>query len=100
MSSYLMLFHFTSQGSENIREVPARIDAAKGLARELGGEVKQCYGLMGRYDTMLVLEAPNDQAAATIALAIGKQGNARTETYRAFPEAEFRQLVSTVPGKR
>ena len=100
MSSYVMLFNLTSQGIERLEESPARVDAAKRVARELGGEVKHFFALMGRYDSMFILEAPNDEAAARIAMAIGKQGNVRSETCRAFSEAEYRQLVAGVPGAK
>jgi uncharacterized protein with GYD domain len=98
MSSYVMLFKFSDQGIQKVEESPARVEAARRLCRELGGEVKHFYGLMGRYDTLFVLEAPDDQTAARIGAAIGKQGNVRGETLRAFPEDEYRQILSKLPG--
>jgi uncharacterized protein with GYD domain len=94
MSSYVMLFNFTAQGIEKLQESPARVEVAKKLCRDLGGEVKQFYGLMGRYDTMFILEAPNDETAVRIAAAICKRGNVRSETLRAFTEIEFREILS------
>ncbi|HEY7445841.1 MAG TPA: GYD domain-containing protein [Vicinamibacterales bacterium] len=98
MASYVMLFNFTAQGIEKLKESPARVDAAKKLCRDLGGEVKQFFGLMGRYDTMFILEAPDDETAVKIAAAISKRGNVRSETLRAFTETEFRQIVSALPS--
>jgi uncharacterized protein with GYD domain len=97
MSSYVMLFNFTAQGVERLKESPQRVEAAKNLCRDLGGEVKQFYGLMGRYDTMFILEAPNDETAVRIAAAICKRGNVRSETLRAFTETEFKKMLSTLP---
>ncbi len=97
MASYLMLFNFTERGVEKIDESPDRVEGAKKLARELGGEVKQFFGLLGRYDTVFVLEAPNDEAAAKISAAIGRLGNVRAETMRAFSEAEYRAILSSLP---
>jgi uncharacterized protein with GYD domain len=94
MSSYVMLFQFTGRGMENVHESPDRVEAAKRISRELGGEVKQFFAMLGRYDTMFILEAPDDATAAKISAAIGKQGNVRAETFRAFSESEFRQIVS------
>jgi uncharacterized protein with GYD domain len=98
MASYVMLFNFTAQGIEKLKESPSRVDAAKKLCRDLGGEVKQFFGLMGRYDTMFILEAPDDETAVKIAAAISKRGNVRSETLRAFTETEFRQIVSALPS--
>lgn len=52
---------------------------------------------MGRYDVVVISEAPNDETAAKLALATGMQGNVTTETLRAFPETEFRQIVAGLP---
>jgi uncharacterized protein with GYD domain len=97
MSSYIMVFSLTTEGTAKVEESPARVEAAKGVCRELGGEVKQFFGLLGRYDTMFVLEAPNDETAAKIAAAISKQGNVRSETWRAFTETEYGQILSGLP---
>ncbi len=97
MAIYLMLFRRTPQGIQNIKEAPARVEAAKDLCRSLGGEVKQFYFLMGQYDAAFTLEAPNNEAAAKIALAIGSLGNVQTETLRAFTETEYKQIVADLP---
>lgn len=97
MASYIMAFRFTEQGATHIEESPARVTAAKQLCRELGGEVKQFYGLLGRYDTLFVVEAPDDVAAAKMGAAIGRLGNVRSETWRAFTEAEYHQILSGLP---
>ncbi len=97
MAKYMMLFRFTEQGATNIRQSPTRIEAAKELVTRLGGKVKEFYALMGAYDTAFILEAPDDETATKIALAISSQGNVRTETMRAFTEEEFRGLVRELP---
>lgn len=97
MAKYLMLFHFTPRGIEKIEESPARVNAAKNLCRELGGEVKHFYGLLGRYDTMFVVEAPDDETIARISAGLGKLGNVRAETMRAFSEDEYREILSALP---
>jgi uncharacterized protein with GYD domain len=52
---------------------------------------------MGRYDMVVVAEAPDDEAMAKIALAISSGGAVRTETLRAFPEDEYREIVAALP---
>ena len=76
---------------------PARLDAAKQAAKAAGGEIKAFYLVMGRYDFVLVFEAPNDEAAAAQLIATGMQGNVRTETMRAFPEDEYRKIIAALP---
>jgi uncharacterized protein with GYD domain len=52
---------------------------------------------MGRYDAVVISEAPDDETAAKLALATGMQGNVHTETLRAFPEGEFLKIVKALP---
>jgi uncharacterized protein with GYD domain len=44
-----------------------------------------------------IAELPDDTALARMALALGAMGNVRTETLRAFNEAEFRKIVGELP---
>jgi len=97
MPTYIVLVNYTQKGVENIKETPARLDAAKAAFKAMGGELKAYYSVMGRYDAVTIGEAPDDETAAKLALAIGSQGNVRTETLRAFTEDEFRKIVAALP---
>ena len=97
MATYIILNRFTPQGIQNIKESPARVDAAKEAFRKLGAEVKQFYIVMGQYDTVIVAEAPDDETIAKAILATGSLGNVSTETLRAFTEDEFRKIVAGLP---
>ena len=97
MATYIILFRLTQQGIQNIKESPARIDAAKRTFQTMGAEVKEFYSVMGRYDTVFVVEAPDDETIAKASLAIGSLGNVRTETLRAFTEDEYRKIVADLP---
>ncbi|MBA7645524.1 hypothetical protein ES703_53282 [subsurface metagenome] len=55
------------------------------------------YRKMGRYDEILIVEGPSDAVAATLALSAGSEGNVRTETLKAFPEAEYRNIIAKIP---
>ena len=97
MATYLMLFNFTRKGIENVKESPARVEELKQAFREAGAEIKEFYALLGRYDTMFIAEAPDDETIARLALAIGSKGNVRSETLRAFTMDEFRKMVAAIP---
>ena len=95
--TYISLVNYTQKGIENVKESPQRLDAAKKAFKGLGAELKEFYLVMGRYDIILVTEAPNDETVAKIALALGSLGNVRTESFRAFKEDEYRQIMSYLP---
>ena len=97
MNTYLMLFRFTQEGIRDIKRSPARVEAARQAFRNLGAEVKGFYGLMGRWDTVFIVEAPDDETIARAALSLGSLGNVSTETLRAFTEDEFKKIVAGLP---
>ena len=98
MATYLIQFGFTQKGIEKIKESPARVEAAKKSVRNFGGEVKAFYAILGgEFDTMFIIEAPNDQKVAEMVLAIAVLGNVRTRTLRLFSEHEFKAIVASLP---
>jgi len=96
MPTYISMLHYTQQGISAIKNAPARIDAAKEAYRKAGGELKSIYLTLGQYDLVVIADMPNDEAVARMALALGAQGNIRSETMRAFGEAEFRKIAGTL----
>jgi uncharacterized protein with GYD domain len=97
MATYVSLIRFTQQGISSIKDAPARLDAGKETLRSFGSELKAFYLTMGRYDIVAISEAPDDAAAAKVALAVGSAGNVTTETLRAFTEDEYREIVAALP---
>ena len=97
MATYIVLFQYTEQGAHNIKESPARIDAARKAFQAMGAELKAWFLTMGQYDGVVIAEAPDDETVAKLALATGALGNIRTETLRAFTEDEFRKIVAGLP---
>ena len=97
MNTYISLLSYTQKGVKNMKESPARLDAAKELFKSLGAELKAFYLAMGRYDAVVISEAPDDETATKAAMTIGSAGAIRTETFRVFTESEYRKLITELP---
>jgi len=97
MPTYISLVHYTQQGIQNVKQSPARVDAFKKALQAAGATLKGFYLVMGQYDFVTIIEAPDDTTVAKITLAIGALGNIRTETHRAFTEDEFRKIIAQLP---
>ena len=99
MATHIIFFGFTQKGIEKIKESPARVQEAKQIVQSLGGKVKDFYGIMGMagYDTLFIVEAPNDEVIAKAVLMIAQKGNVRTTTVRAFTEAEYKRVIEELP---
>jgi len=95
--TYIALINVTQAGVGNIKESPKRLEAAKKGFRAMGAELKEFYLTLGRYDMIVVSEAPDDETAAKLSLAIGAEGAVRMETLRAFTEDEYRKIIAGLP---
>lgn len=96
MPTYVMLAHWTEQGMRTIEESPKRIDAARKQLEDMGGRALSVYMTMGDYDLIITYDAPDDAVAARFTLLLGKLGNVRTSSLKAFPEEAYRQIVNSL----
>jgi uncharacterized protein with GYD domain len=97
MPHYITLFRFTQKGVEDIKGGPSRLDAGKKAIEAAGGKLKGFYLTMGQYDAIGIVELPNDEALAKVALSVASRGAIRGETLRAFTEEEYRKLIASLP---
>lgn len=97
MPTYIMLANYTDQGIRNIKESPKRLDAARDMVKQLGGEMKEFYLTLGPYDFVTVVDVPNDEVGAKLLLTLGSMGNVRTTTFKAYTETEFRKIIQSLP---
>lgn len=93
MGTYIVLLDYTDQGIRNIKNSPHRADQFNAMAEEAGARVIAQYWTIGSHDGCLILEAPNDETAAAILLALGASGNVRTTTLRAYEWADAQGLI-------
>ena len=96
MATYVMLAHWSEQGMRQVKDSPKRLDTAKRVLKEMGGEFKAFYMTLGEYDLVGVYEAPDDAVAARFSLLLGMLGSVRTKTLKAFPEAAYREIVASL----
>ncbi|MDX0299624.1 GYD domain-containing protein [Sinorhizobium meliloti] len=96
MTTYVLLLNWTELGIRNVRESPKRLDAARRQLEEMGGSFKDFYLTMGEHDMVAICEAADDAVAARFAITLGMNGNVRTRTLKAFPEAAYRELIGTL----
>jgi uncharacterized protein with GYD domain len=93
MATFIMLGCFTEQGVKNAKQTIERADAFRHMAEKLGVTVKDMYWTLGSRDIVAICEAPNDEAATTLALSVSSRGNVRSETMRAFSLSEMKAVI-------
>jgi len=92
MATYIMMMKFINPGVDSIKDAHAGRQMGKKAAKALGITWKQQYLVMGDYDIITVLDAPNDETVAKFAL-MGMTGSLQITTMRAFTEAEADKLI-------
>jgi uncharacterized protein with GYD domain len=97
MATFIVTLNWTEQGIRNVKDSPKRAALSRELGKKLGVEIKQVFLTSGDSDILLIVETPSGDNVAKFCMAIGAQGNVRTRTARAWPEAEFVKLVSELP---
>ena len=93
MATYVVLGHFTDQGIRNVKDSPKRAEAFKELAMTYGVTVKDIFWTLGQYDIVTILEASDDNSVTALELSVGALGNVRTQTMRAFSQADMKLIL-------
>lgn len=96
MPTYIALFGWTDQGIRKVKETTKRAGKFKAAIQKAGGLVKNIYWTMGRYDGVIIFEAPDEETATALMMEGGSLGNVRTETLRAFDEDEIKGILAKI----
>jgi len=96
MATYLIHAQWTEQGIRNVKESPNRLDLGRKKLKEMGGEMKAFYLTTGKYDSLAIVDVPDDETFGRYLLWLGSQGNLRTHTVKAFTEDEYRRMVGGI----
>ena len=96
MSTFIALTSFTDQGIRNVKDTTKRAEAVAKVAKKFGVTMKEIYWTLGGYDMVVVFEAKDDAAMTALGLTLGKAGNVRTQTLRAFSKGEMKSILAKV----
>jgi uncharacterized protein with GYD domain len=76
MAKYLAIASYTTEGLRELAAhgASARIEASKKLVADAGGSIESFYYAFGSDDAFIVLDLPDNVAAAATAIAAGSSG--------------------------
>ena len=89
MATYVMLTTLTDEGRKTIREKPERIKEVNKEVESMGVKIVAQYALLGMYDFVNILEAPNNEAVTRVAIELGARGTLQTTTLAAMSLDDF-----------
>jgi uncharacterized protein with GYD domain len=94
MATYIVLASFTDQGIRNARDTTKRADAVREKAKKFGVTAKEFFWTLGSYDVVAIFDAADDASMTAFGLALGADGNVRTQTLRAFSREEMNGVLA------
>ena len=92
MAMFVVLGNFTEQGVKSLPELRKMVNANLERGKKLGVKAHGWYVTQGRYDFVVVVEAPDAETMLAQAVGVGGTGNMRTETLRAYSIDEAEQV--------
>ena len=89
MGYYIMLSNLTDEGAKTIKKNPARIKEVNAEVEAMGVKVLAQYAVMGPYDFVNVLEAPDNETVTRVSVELASRGSMKVMTLAAIPIDDF-----------
>ena len=89
MATYILLLTLTPEGRASMLEDPETLRRAEDAITVPEISVMGVYGVLGDYDFVSILEAPDNDAAARFSLELGVRAGAHVTTLPAIPITRF-----------
>ena len=89
MPTFVMLSTLSPEGVQTLKNNPSRIREVNKEIEQLGVTVKAQWAVLGRFDFVNVVEAPDEQTVARVSMELGSRGTSHYETLTAIPIDDF-----------
>jgi uncharacterized protein with GYD domain len=89
MTIYVVLSKLTDEGRKTLKVRPDRLKEVNEEIEAMGAKIVDQYALLGEYDFLNILEAPNAKTVVKIMVELGSRGTLETTTFEALPIDEF-----------
>ena len=89
MATYVMLTTLTDEGRKSLKENPKRLKEVNKEVEAMGVRILAQYALLGPYDFINILEAPDNKAISRVAIELGSRGTLQTMTMAAMTVDEL-----------
>ncbi len=89
MATYILLTNLTDEGAKTIKKNPVRIREVDKELEGLGLKVIAQYAVLGPYDFVNIVEAPDNQTIARVSAELASRGSVKILTMAALPIDQF-----------
>jgi uncharacterized protein with GYD domain len=74
MQKFVVLINFTDKGMKKIRNLPERVQAVRRRIEDADGKFVDWNLTMGKYDSIAIIELPDDDTVAKLLLGAERLG--------------------------
>lgn len=89
MPTYILLSNLTDEGAQTIVKRPGRINEVNREIEAMGCKILSQYAVLGSYDFVTVVEAPDNETILKISVEMGARGSVKIQTMVAIPIEQF-----------
>jgi uncharacterized protein with GYD domain len=94
MATFVMLSTLGPDGAATLRENPKRLKEVNTEVEAMGGRVVLQYALLGQWDFLNIIEAPDEVTMAHIATMLTSRGTVKTRTLTAVDVDDYIATLS------
>jgi uncharacterized protein with GYD domain len=94
MPIYVMMTNLTDEGRRTVKTNPQRIKEVNKEVEGMGVKILAQYVVLGQYDFINILEAPNNETIARVATELGSRGTLQTNTMAAIKLDDYIKSLS------
>ena len=95
MPKYIMLSDLTDEGRKTVKMRPERIKEVNDEIEKMGAKVLEQYAVLGEYDFINILEAPNNETISKVSIELGSRGTIQFITLAAMPIEDLETSLAT-----
>tara|TARA_B100001559_G_scaffold199035_1_gene166470 strand:- start:127 stop:426 length:300 start_codon:yes stop_codon:yes gene_type:complete len=93
MQKFIMLSKLTDEGRKTVKMRPERIKEVNDEIEKMGAKVIEQYAVLGEYDFINILEAPDNETISKVSIELGARGTIQLVTLAAI---SIEELASTL----
>ena len=93
MATYILLSTMTDDGAKTIKNRPERIQEVNKELEELGATVVAQYAVLGPYDFVNVVEAPDNETIMRMSVEMSSRGSIKIMSLAAVPIDDFIKML-------
>ena len=97
MPTYVLLSTLTPEGRQTLHQGPDRLEEVNREIEAFGCKVLSQYAVLGPYDFVTTIEAPDNETAAHLAVDLGSRGTVNITTLPAIGVESFRKTLKGGP---